>query len=159
LANKKKEHSKEKKSVKNKNTTMANLSSLPNSPNILPPRTINANKFFPDADNNVPMDGTWGDDLVGDTAITALLCSNVVDGAIATPLCDDVADRAIAVPSCNNLAESAVAAHSWEDVAEAALAVPSCDNATDAAVTAPLCDNVRLWQCIIAALAMVWACV
>ncbi len=136
---------------------MADLTSLPNLPNIPLPRAVNANKFLPDADDNIPMDDAWGDVLVADTAIAAPSCNNVVDGAITAPWCDDVVDGAVAAPLCNDLADSAVAAHSWEDVVEAAVATPSCDNVADAAVAAPSCNNVRLRQCILAALALVWA--
>jgi hypothetical protein len=136
---------------------MADLTSLPNSPDIPPPRAINANKFLPDADNNVPIADAWGDDLVMDTAIAAPSCNNIVDGAITAPSCNDFADGVVAGPSCDNLADSAIAAHLWEDVAEAAVAVPSCDDAADAAVAASLCNDVRLWQCIVVASALVWA--
>ncbi len=136
---------------------MADLTSLPNSPNIPPPCAVNASKFLPDADDNVPMDDAWGKDLAADTAVAAPLCNDAVDGAVAAPSCDDVADGAVAAPLYNNLADSAVAVHSWEDIAEAAVAVPLCDNVADAAVTAPLCDDVHLWQCIVAVLALVWA--
>ncbi len=136
---------------------MADLTSLPNSPDIPPPRAVNAYVFSPDADDDVPMDDAWGDDLVADTAVAAPSFDDVVDGAVAAPSCDDVADGAVAAPSCDDLADSAVAAHSWEDVAEAAVAAPSCDDVADAAVAAPSCDDVRLRQCIVAASASVWA--
>ncbi len=136
---------------------MADLTSLPNSPNIPPPRAVNANKFLSDADHNVPMDDAWGNDLVADTAVAAPSCDDVVDGATATPLCNDIADGSVAAPSCKDLVDSVVAAHSWEDVAEAAFAMPSCDDVVDAAVPAPSCNNVCLWQCIVAASALVWA--
>jgi hypothetical protein len=82
--------------------------SLSNLPNILPPCAVNANRFLLDADDNVPMDDAWGDNLVTDTAVTAPLCDNKVDGAVAAPLCDDVADGAVAAPSCKDLTDSAV---------------------------------------------------
>ncbi len=136
---------------------MANMTSLPNSPDILPPRAINANEFSPDADDGIPMDDAWGDNLVADTAVATPSCDDAVDGAYAAPSCDDVADGAVAAPSCDDLADSAVAAHSWEDVVEAAVTAPSCDNVADAAVAVPLCNDVHLRQCIVAALASVWA--
>jgi hypothetical protein len=71
---------------------MANLTSLPNSPNIPPPRTVNVNNFLLDADNDIPMDDAWGDNLVADTAVSAPSCNNVVDRAVAAPSCNDVAD-------------------------------------------------------------------
>ncbi len=120
---------------------MANLTSLPNLLNILPPRTVNANKFSPDADNDIPMDDTWSNNLFADTAVVAPLFHNVVDGAVAAPLCNGVANGAIAVPSCDDLADSAVAAHLWEYIAKAAIAVPSCDDVVDAAVAAPSCKD------------------
>ncbi len=132
---------------------MADLTSLPNLPDIPPPRAVNANEFSPDADDDVPMNDAWGDDLVADTAVAAPSCDDVV---VAASSCDDVADGAVAAPSCDDLADSAVAAHSWEDVAEAAVAAPSCDDVADAAVAAPSCDDVRLRQCIVAASASVW---
>jgi hypothetical protein len=103
------------------------------------------------------MDDAWGNNLVVDTAIAAPSCEDVVDGAIAAPLCNDVADGAIATPSCNDLTDSAVAGHLWEDVGEAAVAVPLCNNVADAAVALPSCDDICLRQCIVAALASVWA--
>jgi hypothetical protein len=136
---------------------MADLTSLPDSPNILPPRAVNANNFLPDADGEIPMDDAWGDDLVVDTAVTTPLFNDVVDGAIATPSCNDVADRADAAPSCNDLADSAVAVHLWKDATEAAVAAPLRYNVVDAAVAAPSCNDVCLWQCIITTLALVWA--
>ncbi len=91
---------------------MADLTSLPDLPNILPPHSVNANKFSPDADDDIPMDDAWGDNLVADTAIATPLCDDIVDGAVAAPLCNDLADGAVAAPLCDNLPESAVAAHS-----------------------------------------------
>ncbi len=136
---------------------MDNLTSLPNLPNIPPPRAINANEFLSDADDAVPMDDAWGDDLVADTAVAALLCKDVADSAVTAPLCNDVADEAVAMPLCDNLVDSAVAAHLWEDLAEAAVAAFLCEDVADSPVAAPSCNNVHLWQCIIAALALVWA--
>jgi hypothetical protein len=103
------------------------------------------------------MDDAWGNNLVADTAVAAPSCDDVVDRAVAAPSCNDVADGAVAAPLCNNLADSAVAAHLWEDVAKAAIAVPLCDNIADAAAAVPSCNDVRLQQCIVATLALVWA--
>ncbi len=46
---------------KTKNMTMGDLTFLPNLPDFHPPRAVNANKFLPDAYDDVPMDDAWGD--------------------------------------------------------------------------------------------------